>query len=180
MVFASGCAELPWVGGAREESASSTAFEMLGRVYARFGERAFSGSLRWQHARELDEAWLAGPLGQTLAHIRRDGTGATLTGADQREYRAFSLSALTREGLGFAFPLGDLSHYVLNEAPRAIAVPPERDVLGRIMRAEHDGWNVRFHYRDDAPSNAPPLRIDMRNAEVEIRLVIDQLVRLPG
>jgi outer membrane biogenesis lipoprotein LolB len=177
-LLASGCAEFPWFTGARDGSASSSAFEMLGRVYARYGERAFSGSLRWQHARELDEAWLGGPLGQTLAYIRRDGSGASMVSADQREYHALSLNALTREGLGFAFPLADLSHYVLNEVPTTMKVPPERDSFGRLVRAQHDGWQVHFFYREGAAASAPALRIELRQADVEIRLVIDQLEKI--
>ena len=75
LVALGGCAQMPW--GSTAESGTTETFEAFGRVYVRYGARAFSGTLRWRHAPEADEVWLGGPLGQTAAHIVRDGSGAT-------------------------------------------------------------------------------------------------------
>lgn len=177
LVLIGGCAELPFSAAARLREGSATAFELLGRVYVRFGQRAFTGSLRWQHAREADEVWLAGPLGQTAAHILRDAAGATLTSADQQVFRAFSLDALTRDGLGWTLPLADLSHYVLGNLPPLAQAVPGRDRGGRLQDLEHEGWRVRWVHRENATAGATPGRIELRKDDVEIRLVVDRLDR---
>lgn len=170
-----GCAQFPFFADPRLEEGSPAGFEMLGRVYVRFGQRAFAGSLRWQHAREADEVWLSGPLGQGAAHILRDASGATLTGADQQTFRATSLARLTQDGLGWTLPLADLSYYVSGAVPGAAMASVRRDEIGRIESAQHDGWSVRWVHREDQASTAPPSRIELRRDDVEIRLVIDRL-----
>jgi outer membrane lipoprotein LolB len=170
----SGCAELPFAGGPRKDLGAAESFELLGRVYVRFGSRAFSGSLRWRHALEADEVWLGAPLGQTAAHIVRDAHGAVLTTADQLIYRSLSLDALTREGLGWALPLADLSYYVQGRVPSE-ATHVARDSEGRLARLARDGWDVQWIQREDASGESRLPRIELRKDDVEIRFVIDRL-----
>jgi len=173
-----GCAQLPFTGTDREQG-SADAFEALGRVYVRFGPRAFSGTLRWRHDAQLDEVWLGGPFGQTGAYIVRDSAGATLTTADQQTYRALSIEALTREGLGWSLPLADLSYYVLGKVPPAAAAGVERDAQGRMVRAERDGWTVRWATGDATAAATALPRLNLTKDDVEIRFVVDQLDLVP-
>jgi outer membrane lipoprotein LolB len=160
------------------ESGIAESFEAQGRVYVRHGTRAFSGSLRWQHAADSDEVWLGGPLGQTAAHIVRDGTGAILTTADQQEYRSSSIEALTREGLGWSLPLADLSYYVLGKVPEDAAASAERDASGRIVRATRGGWSVRWVALEGGEgASLRPGRIELSKDAVDIRFVVDRLER---
>jgi len=165
------CAGLPFFGGSVDPG-SPQSFEMQGRVYVRFGPKAFSGSLRWQHEPARDEVWLGGPLGQTGAHIQRDSSGATLTTADSQVYRAMSIESLTREGLGWSLPLADLSYYVLGTAPLGAARSD-----GPAATLERNGWNVRWTPREGAAADAPPARLDLSKEDIEIRLVVDHLQR---
>lgn len=174
-----GCAELRILAGGRSEAGAATPFEMLGRVYVRYGERAFSGSMRWLHSQPSDELWLGGPLGQTAAHIRRDASGATLTTADQKTYSAFSLEGLTEKGLGWSLPVADLSYYVLGLAPEAASANVVRDAQGRLREVRHDGWEVRWADSSSGGTGDRPGRLEMRRGDVEIRLVIDRLDRQP-
>ncbi|MDP3139065.1 MAG: lipoprotein insertase outer membrane protein LolB, partial [Burkholderiaceae bacterium] len=54
--------------GPREISAAATPFDLSGRVLVNYDGRAFSSSVRWQHAQQRDEIWLLSPVGQTLAY----------------------------------------------------------------------------------------------------------------
>jgi len=173
-LLAAGCAQLPFMGASREQG-NAEAFETMGRVYVRFGPRAFSGSLRWRHEPQADEVWLGGPLGQTAAFIVRDSTGASLTTADQQTYRAMSMEALTREGLGWSLPLADLSYYVMGEVPADVTAGVERDSAGRLIRAERDGWTVRWSRPGANATETPLPRLNLTKGDVEIRLVVDQL-----
>lgn len=161
------------------EQGNPQAFEMQGRMYVRYGAQAFSGSLRWFHSTERDEVWLGGPLGQTGAYIVRDVSGAALTTAAQQTYRAMSIESLTREGLGWSFPLVDLSYYVLAAVPPGAASP--QAVAGEpARRVIHDGWVVQWTLRDGSKGDeSPPARLTLARDDVEIRLVVDQLQRLP-
>lgn len=169
------CAQLPPFLRDNEQG-NPQSFEMQGRVYVRYGPQAFSGSLRWSHATERDDVWLAGPLGQTGAHIVRDVSGATLTTADQQTYQAMSIESLTREGLGWSLPLVDLSYYVLAAVPPGAAAP-ERVPGQNAWRLVHDGWTVQWTMRGEGGVAALPGRLNLIRDDVEIRLVIDQLQR---
>ena len=172
LLAAGGCAHVPW---GTSESGTAEAFEAFGRVYVRYGPRAFSGTLRWRHAARADEVWLGGPLGQTAAHLVRDGSGAVLTTADQQVYRSTSIDALTREGLGWTLPLADLSYYVLGKVPQYAAPSAERDASGRLVSAVRDGWTVRWTPLAQVQGSERLWRIDLVKDEVEIRFVLDRL-----
>lgn len=168
-----GCAQLPFFGTA--QSGNPEAFEAQGRMYVRYGTRAFSGSLRWLHASHVDEVWLGGPLGQTAAHIVRDSGGAVLTTADQQVYRSTSIEALTREGLGWSLPLADLSYYVMGKVPAEASA--ERDAGGRLLRTRHNGWSVSWVSLAQGAASDKPGRIELTRDDVEIRFVVDRLDR---
>lgn len=173
-----GCAGLPF---GRDESmlGSRESFEMQGRVFARYSDRAFSGSLRWRHVPGADELWLGGPLGQTAAHIVRDGSGATLTTAEQQTYHSLSLEESMRRAMGWALPLADLSFYVLGELPAGVdETAVKRNAERQLVAVVHDGWEIEFTPSDGEA--ARPVRLRMRKETVEVRLVIDRLEAAQG
>jgi outer membrane lipoprotein LolB len=157
--------------GARDAAAP---FDIVGRVLVSGEGRAFSSNLRWRHGGGSDELWLMSPVGQTLAHIRADGNGATLTTADQQEYQAFSAEGLTRRALGWALPLDGLRHWVrAKPAPGGEIATLNRDAQGRVERIEQGGWVIRYDYGDARPSPPLPRRLDLASGGQRIRLVID-------
>jgi outer membrane lipoprotein LolB len=170
-----GCAGLPF---GRDESALGSAqpFEMQGRVFARYSDRAFSGSIRWRHTNEADELWLGGPLGQTAAHILRDASGAALTTANQQTYRSMNLESSMRDALGWALPLADLSHYVLGRIPSGASDSNvKRNPEQHLTSVLHNGWEIELTPNDQPGQGARPMRLRMRKDAVEVRIVIDQL-----
>lgn len=178
VVLLGGCAQMQSFFRDTEQGGSQ-AFEMQGRMYVRYGAQAFSGTLRWSHSTERDEVWLGGPLGQTAAHIVRDMGGAALTTATQQTYRAMSIESLTREGLGWRFPLVDLSYYLVASVPPG-AASPARVQGENALRVVHDGWVVQWTPRESAnAADLLPARVTLARDDVEIRLVVDQMQRLP-
>ena len=175
LIALAGCAGLQPFG--REEAlGAAEPFELQGRVYARFSDRAFSGSIRWRHTPAADEVWLGGPLGQTAAHIVRDASGATLTNANQQTYRSTNLEASMRDSMGWALPLADLSHYVLGQTPSAVAdANVKRNADKRLIALSHDGWEVEFTPADQPNAGSRPARLRMLKDAIEVRIVIDQL-----
>ena len=141
----------------------------------RYQERGFSSSLRWKQTDGRDEIWLTAPLGQTIAYLEADADGATITGADQRQYRAASIESLTKSAFGWRFPVDGMRYWVFGDAaPGTLPAAVERDAAGRIARLRQDDWRVTFNYTADAKR---PSRLDIAGNDAEIRLVVDSLTR---
>jgi len=169
-MLCAGCASLAPDGVAPP----AASFDMLGRVLASGGGRAFSSNLRWRHDAGEHEIWLMSPVGQTLAHIAADAAGATLTAADQQVYRAGTVEALTESAFGWALPLARLQHWIQGRvAPDGIIATVSRDTHGRLAALGQDGWTIRFVYADAAADMQRPRRLDMVRDGRQIRLVID-------
>ena len=149
---------------------TAPAFELAGRIAVRYQGRAFSSALRWKHDAG-DEIWLTAPLGQTIAYLLADAGGATLTAADQKQYRARSIESLTRSALGWSFPVAGMRYWVLGEPAPAMSLSAlERDDAGRIIGFRQDDWQITFNY---VTPGKTPSRLDIGGSEAEIRFVID-------
>jgi outer membrane lipoprotein LolB len=151
-------------------------FELAGRIVVRYQQQGFSSSLRWTQAGGRDEIWLTAPLGQTIAHLTADADGATLTAADQRQYRASSIETLTKSAFGWRFPVDSMRYWVFGEAiPGAPPAALERDAARRIARLKQEDWQVVFNYATAEATR--PSRIDIAGNDAEIRFAIDNLTR---
>jgi len=162
-----GCAGLEF-----ERAADARGFELSGRIAVRYGAEAAGGQLRWRHDRDGDEMLISSPLGQGIAHIRREGETVTLTTADGREYRADDAESLTERVLGFRVPLNGLSDWVQGRPSPAAQGPTraERDAQGRLAMLEQAGW--RIEYLAYAENQVLPTRLRLTYPALELRLVI--------
>jgi outer membrane lipoprotein LolB len=143
-------------------------------VAVNFDGRAFTSNLRWRHVAGREEVWLSTPLGQTLAHIQTDAAEATLTTADQQQYRAASVESLTRRALGWDLPLSRLTWWVRGEAvPGSAPAGTERDQRSRLTLLEQDGWRITYESYPPGEQGGLPRRLDLRSGAQEIRLLID-------
>jgi outer membrane lipoprotein LolB len=158
------------------EVAPPPAFELAGRVSARYEERVFSSALRWKQLADSDEIWFATPLGQTIAYLVASAGGATLTAADQKQYRAASIENLTRSALGFRLPVAGMRYWVLGQpAPGMSVTGMERDAANRITRFQQGDFQITFDYV--ASDATRPSRLDAASGDTaQVRLVIDNLV----
>lgn len=154
------------------ERAAAPGFDVSGRVLVSGEGRAFSSNLRWRHEAGRDELWLLTPLGQALVHIVTDAAGATLTTADQQEYRALSVAALTQRALGWVLPLAELRHWLQAQpVPAEPVILVQRDSGGRLERLEQAGWTLQLTYDGAQPQ---PRRLDLERGGQRIRLVVDE------
>ena len=169
------CAALLTACATTATFAPAPAFELAGRIVVRYQDRGFSSALRWTQNSGSDEIWLTAPLGQTLAYLQADASGATLTAADQRQYRADSIESLTKSAFGWRLPVAGMRYWVLGQpAPGMTLAAVERDDANRITRFRQDDWQVAFNYA--APGAPRPSRLAVAGADAEIRFVIDSLV----
>ena len=164
-----GCATLPSQTHPRAEP-----FDLLGRVLVSYEGRSFTANLRWLHAAQADDVWLMTPTGQALAQLREDAEGAVITTADQTQYRAGDVEALTRRALGWELPVTRLQYWVRGRAaPDSTAKVTQRDAAGKIQHLEQDGWRVSYEYYPPAQYDGLPRRMEINGAAQRMRLVID-------
>ena len=138
-----------------------TEFTFDGRVAVRRGETRHYVNISWRHEAASDEIFLTTPLGQGLAQLRRDATGARLLTADRREFLADEWEGLAEQLFGTRLPLNDLPTWVTGHAqPWA------------------NGWRVNYlDYQSEAPS-ALPVLLEVKRDDIEVRLKIDEWSRV--
>lgn len=154
-------------------------FDILGRVLASSEGRAFSANFRWRHAAADNEIWLMTPVGQTLAYIVADANGATLTAADQQEYRALSVEGLTRQALGWPLPLAQLQHWIRGgTVPDSALAAVTRDTFDRLSSLEQAGWRIRYVYSETG--GRLPRQVELTQGGQRIRMVIDEWRKQDG
>lgn len=169
----SGCASL---APPRDAMPRAAPFEMLGRVLVNSQGRAFTANVRWLHAADADEIWLMTPTGQALAHLIENAEGAVITAADQTQYRASKVEALTQRALGWELPVSRLQYWVRGTpAPAADspAVIGERDAAGRIRQMTQDGWKLSYEHYAASQYEGLPRRLELLGEVQTLRLVID-------
>jgi outer membrane lipoprotein LolB len=150
------------------------AFDVLGRVLVTYSGGAVTSNLRWEHAADRDEIWLMTPTGQTLAHVLDTPEGAILTRADQQQFRAGSVEALTQRALGWPLPLTLLQYWMRGAAaPGSDASVQERDKDGRLVAFIQNGWQVSVMYQTQGELAGRARRLDLKDGANEIRFVID-------
>jgi outer membrane lipoprotein LolB len=169
------CAALP-----DRPAQRAPAFDLIGRVAVTYDGRAFSSGVRWQHLEVRDEIWLMTPVGQALAHIEADASGATLTGADGKQLQASDVESLTRRGLGWELPVTRLAWWVRGAiVPGGLIGEVTRDQQGRLVRLVQDGWRITFAH-DPAGGDGLPQRLELARDGHQIRFVIDKWPRESG
>jgi outer membrane lipoprotein LolB len=158
----------------REPIQRAPAFDLVGRVAVASDGRAFSSGVRWQHTAVDDEIWLMTPLGQTIAHITANSSGATLTRADQQRVEGADVESLTRHGLGWELPLARLAWWVRGEiVPGGVIGEVTRDEEGRLARLVQDDWRITFTHRPAGEPGHLPQRLELTRENSQIRLLID-------
>jgi len=146
LLVLSGCASLSGLlSSPREPAARAAPFDILGRVLVSYDGRAFTANVRWLHTADSDDLWLMTPTGQALAYLREDSAGATLTSADQTQYRATQIESLSKRALGWELPIRRLMHEVLDSGYRGVF---DLEVLGS---------HYENHYNNKPPNDPATL-----------------------
>lgn len=172
-----GCAALTPVPESipeRPARADIAAFRLSGRVAVRNADQSFSAHIAWRHGPDGSEhVLLSTPLGQGLAELTADRSGARLATADRQDYVAPDLDALSEQAFGAPLPLSRLPRWALGQVPEPpadLALDPQ----GRVLRFSEQGWRVAYlAYESEAPAALPTL-IQVRREDLELRLKVDR------
>ena len=146
-------------------------FELNGRMAITQGEHSNTVRVHWEHTASADLVRFAGPLGNTLAELRRDSSGAHWTGSDGSTYEAANTDELLVHLTDISIPLDRLSRWVLGLPDTQM--PFQNDTLGRMLSSTDNGWTVHINrYENEAPSALPTL-LDAEGHGLRIRLAIE-------
>ncbi len=147
-------------------------FGLEGRLQVRDGERSAAVGVDWQHGPARDEWLFTGPLGQGLARIEADATGAHMLLADGRRSEAASAGELAEALLGVSAPFEALPRWV-TARPAATAQVRQLDALGRPLRLVDQDWTIDYlEYAGEAPDSLPR-KIDLQRGDTRLRLIVD-------
>ena len=156
------CALTPESTKLPELAAVPAAFEMSGRIAVRNGQQNEIAKLRWTHARGADRWVLSSPIGNEVARISADASGALLEQAGAPPRSAPSFAAHTERLLGVALEPADLAAWLHGAVPREAA-----------------GWKVTLDERQAAGQVEVARRMTASRGEVTVRLVVDDYRALP-
>ena len=154
------CAEVP-----RQSDASLTLgpplqrFTAEGRFSLRQGERRDYVRFRWEHAPETDAVLLMSPLGQGMAELTRDASGARLTQPNQPVIAADTLPQLAQRVFGAPLPLEAMADWLRGARP--------------ALSGEVDGWRVTISDTSSYRQHRLLKVMEARREDVELKLVVD-------
>jgi outer membrane lipoprotein LolB len=153
--------------------AAPEVFQLQGRIGVRYGAEGFSGNIHWRHGTQVDEILLLSPLGQVVARIERNTTGVRLDTPDEH-HEAQDAAELTGRVLGWRLPLAGLQYWVTGHAAPDDAASMMRDESMNISQLSQQEWEIGYRDYRQVGHHVLPTRIVMRNASLELRLVVDE------
>lgn len=134
-------------------------FVAEGRISLRQGARSDHLRFRWEHGPANDTVLLMSPLGQGMAQLERDASGARLKRPGQPDLVAPDLQQLAQNVFGAPLPLE-----LLADRMRGV------DAAGVT---EFDGWRVQV--TDTAPYRQRRLLrvLEASRDDIELRMIVD-------
>lgn len=156
---------------ARPQREAIQSFRIEGRIAVRRGGENFSARIDWQHDAAADEIIVSGPLGQGLARLSANASGAMLETSDQKRYEAADLDALSGRVFGTPLPVAGMARWALGRTSSSGAAMV--DAAGRLAGLSEQGWIIEYlRYESDA-AEALPVLLRAQREDVELRLMID-------
>ena len=134
-------------------------FSAAGRISLRQGDRSDHLQFDWQHSPQRDLMLFSTPLGQGLAELGRDASGAWLAMPGAQERRAADLAELAQRVFGAPLPLDVLADWLRGAQPG--------------LEGLADGWRIVITETMPYDQRRLPRRLEVRRGDVELRIVID-------
>ena len=134
-------------------------FAAEGRISLRQGDRRDHLRFRWEHAPQSDAVLLMSPLGQGVAELVRDASGARLMQANQAAVIADSLPQLTQRVFGAPLPLDAMADWLRGARPG--------------LSGEVDGWRVVIKDTSVFRQGRLLRVMEASREDVELKLIVD-------
>lgn len=137
-------------------------FNLDGRIAVRQGEQREYVNIAWRHDTQRDNILLTTPLGQGVAELSRDDSGAKLVTADRREVSAPDWEELAARVLGVRLPLNDLPKWLTGHRPDP-----------------GSGWQIEYIDYQSEAADALPTLIELKRDDIDVQVKIDEWNRTP-
>jgi outer membrane lipoprotein LolB len=160
-LLAAGCAGLPASAPAVRTPPVVNEFEFDGRVTVRVDQNRHYANISWRHGKDSDEVLLTTPLGQGVAELTRNPSGARLKTANGEEHVAGDWEELAVRVFGSRLPLDQLPAWVVGHPP----VPSSP-------------WRVQYLDYQSPAADALPTLLEVSSGEIEVRLKVDEWGRV--
>jgi outer membrane lipoprotein LolB len=131
-----------------------------GRISLRQGERSDHLRFRWEHAPGKDVVLLMSPLGQGMAELTRDASGARLLQPKQPPIAADTLQQLAQKVFSVPLPLEVMAEWLRGARPE--------------LEGEVDGWRVTIVETTPYRQHRLLRMMEARRGDVDFKLVVDE------
>jgi len=138
-------------------------FEVSGRLAVRQEQRSDIAKLRWTRNRGADVWVIASPLGNEVARVQSDASGATLDLPDGSEVSAPTFESLTERILGVGLDPDEVAGWLHGHAPAQ----------------SRGGWKVSIDETQHAGAVELARRLTATRGDTVVRLVIDDYRAIP-
>ena len=170
------CTTLPPTGPSspppqRPARDSIQTYTLEARFSIRAGGEGQSGRIAWSHQPEGDKLLFLSPLGQGMATLESDATGARLEMSDKRSDSAPTPDELADRVLGRPLPLRRVPRWILGLCGPAGS--QTRDKMGRALEIQEDGWRVEYLAYESDEAEALPTQLRISRGDVELKLRLD-------
>lgn len=148
-------------------------FAVKGRMAVRNGADGFTSSFLWRHANGRDEIDLWGPMGQGHSRLIEAGDEITVYSAKGEVYRERDSNMAMQRWLGFALPIGALTHWIRGQRAPGYRVEGETVTdTGELTALDQLSWRLEFSgYRSFDVGLRLPTRIIAVRGDVKVTLL---------
>jgi len=153
-------------------------FEISGRLAVKFNEQGSSAKIKWVHRNEVDTVDVLTPVGSIIAVILVSPRSGAVLETPDKIYEAISAEALTREVLGWSFPLEGLKYWargLIDPKSRIARISP-RDDQGRLTYLEQSGWEITYEKYQE--NSALPRVMRLSYDDLKLKFVVDTWSRI--
>lgn len=134
-------------------------FTASGRISLRQGDRRDHVRFQWEHAPGRDVVLIMSPLGQGMAELSRDATGARLVQPNQDVITADTLPKLAQRVFGMALPLEDMADWLRGARP--------------ALGGDVAGWRVLVSDTAAIRQNRLVRLLEASREDVDFKLIVD-------
>ena len=151
-------------------------WEIRGRIAFRSGAEGGQANLHWQQAGERSLIRLAGPFGAGAYDVILEPERVSVANADGEQSMVYqgaeAAEQFLQAQLGWSFPAGSTRYWMMGLLDPAAAGEEQRSADGTLVAIQQHGWNVRFDRFKDVQGYVLPVRLELDNANANLRVVI--------